>query len=400
MSLTLLIDLDDTLLSNDINLFQKAYFKRLADALQPWVFFDRMMAAMMSAVQAMITKRTPAGTMEDQFDQIFYPGIGTSKGQLRQVILEFYAVEFPKLRKLTSQRMEAISLIDAVMARGWQVVIATNPLFPKTAIDQRLEWAGFSSGKYHFTHVTTYEEAHFCKPHPAYYAEILGGLGWPDNPVVMVGNSLEDDILPFERVGLPTYWLHDGMSKSYDHLPISSSGPLRGILPWLEMVDMEQPRADFHSQAVIDATLRSTPAVMDGITRQLEAEAWSQRPANGEWNVIEILAHLRDVDREVNAGRIESTIRGENPFLPGTNTDPWVQERNYAAEPGPAALEGLIQSRTHLLELIDGATDEQLAQPARHAIFGPTTLRELLGFIATHDRTHIRQAMNAIKAVA
>jgi len=106
---------------------------------------------------------------------------------------------------------------------------------------------------------------------------------------------------------------------------------------------------------------------------------------------------LRDVDREVNFGRVQQTIRGENPFLPAANTDPWVQERNYTAEPGLAALQGFIQSRTTLLKLLDGASSEDLANSARHAIFGPTTLKELLGFVATHDRTHIRQAWNAIQ---
>ncbi|HBA92836.1 MAG TPA: hypothetical protein DCZ08_14225, partial [Anaerolineaceae bacterium] len=79
MTLTLLIDLDDTLLSNDIDIFQKAYFKRLAEALQPWAPMEKFMPAMMEAVQAMLVKKTPALTMEEQFDQVFYPQIGTAK---------------------------------------------------------------------------------------------------------------------------------------------------------------------------------------------------------------------------------------------------------------------------------------------------------------------------------
>jgi len=397
MNLIVMIDLDDTLLVNDIEQFLKHYFKRLSDILLPWVTADRMMAAMMAATQAMQSKTLPALTLEEQFDQVFYPQIGVPKDQLKDTIDTFYSVEFPKLRDLTAPQPNAVQLIKAVKEHGWKIVIATNPLFPRTAIEQRLEWAGLPSGEIGFDWVTSYENSHFCKPHTAYYAEILGRLGWLSEPVVMVGNSIEHDILPAQKLGIPTFWLHESGNGNSSQTPMSSFGAIDDILPWLEKISMESPSPDFQSMPAVLATLQSTPAVMETLTRGLPAYVWSHRPADNEWNVIEILAHLRDVDREVNLGRIEQTIRGENPFLPGTNTDSWVQERNYAAEPGPKALKGFLRSRTELLALISNASGDQLAQPARHAIFGPTTLKELLGFIATHDRTHIRQAINAIR---
>lgn len=58
MSLTLLIDLDDTLLSNDIDAFQKVYFKLLSQTLLPWVSSENMMEAMMAAINGMLEKKT------------------------------------------------------------------------------------------------------------------------------------------------------------------------------------------------------------------------------------------------------------------------------------------------------------------------------------------------------
>jgi FMN phosphatase YigB (HAD superfamily) len=397
MTLTLLIDLDDTLLSNDIDVFQKAYFKLLSQALQPWVPSEKMMPAMMAAIQAMATKKSPALTMEEQFDAVFYSRIGVPKAELIDTIHQFYAETFPELRKYTALKPEAIELVHEAKKRDWDVVVATNPLFPYTAIEQRLEWAGLPPKEAGFKWVTSYETAHFCKPHPAFYAEILGQLNWPSSPAVMVGNSLEDDILPAENLGLATYWLHEGDFNSPGRNPFSQTGSFSNISGWAENIEREQPITDFQNETAIFATLQSTPGVLENLASSLTPAVWAQRPAESEWNFIEILAHLRDVDREVNFGRVQQTIRGENPFLPGANTDPWVQERNYAAEPGPSALEGFIQSRTTLLNLLDGASPADLMQPARHAIFGPTTLKELLGFIATHDRTHIRQAWNAIQ---
>lgn len=395
MTLTILIDLDDTLLANDIDAFQKIYFKRLADALLPWATPETMMLAMKAAIKGMLEKKTPALTLEEQFDLVFYPALGTSKSELAEVIRHFYAETFPQLQELTAPKPDAVDLIETAFQRGWNVVIATNPVFPRTAVIQRLEWAQLSPSKYPFELITSFETAHFCKPHPAYYAEILGRLNWPQYPVVMIGNSFEDDIQPVETIGLPTFWLRENEMVQWRG-SWSQTGPLTAVLPWLEKIDAEQPRYDFSSAGIILATLQSTPAVFAEIARGLTREAWIHRPDEFEWNLIEILAHLRDVDREVNLDRILTTIRGDNPFLAGANTDPWVQERKYTTEEGTAALAGFTESRTQLLALIDGVDDDTLRQPARHAIFGPTSLKELLGFIATHDRTHIQQASNTI----
>ena len=74
-------------------------------------------------------------------------------------------------------------------------MIATNPLFPRTAIYQRLEWAGLPPDKYPFSLIPSYETFHFAKPNPTYFAEFLTISGWPDGPMIMVGNDLEHDIL-------------------------------------------------------------------------------------------------------------------------------------------------------------------------------------------------------------
>jgi len=61
---------------------------------------------------------------------------------------------------------------------------------------KRLEWAGIPAFDYPYDLITAYENMHFSKPHSAYYAEILGQLGWEEGLSAMVGNSLTDDLLP------------------------------------------------------------------------------------------------------------------------------------------------------------------------------------------------------------
>jgi len=402
MTLAVLIDLDDTLLSSNQDQFLEQYFHELSSALSPYVKPERMMQAMSSAVRAMLAKKDPPGTMEDVFDQVFYPGIGIQKAELTEILDEFYQVRFPRLAPLTSQRPEAIQLIEKALNRGWQVIIATNPLFPATAIHQKLAWAGLPTATHPFAWITDYSTAHFCKPNPAYYAEILALFCWPESPVVMVGNDLEDDISPAEAIGMPTYWLCENPCREipFQRHPASSQGPISSLETWLEHIEHENLLPILDSTIAIKSTLATTPAAITTFTKRVAESRWNQRPLKDEWSLTEIICHLRDVDRDVNMQRIQSILSDRNPFIPGADTDPWVQERDYASERGPDALNSFTEIRTEILHMLESTDMSDWGKSAQHAIFGPTTLQELVNFIATHDRMHIKQVWKTIQAVS
>lgn len=402
MSLTVLFDLDDTLLGNDMLPFIQRYFELLGKALHPQVNPQRFMRAMNAAVQAMLVKKLPPCTLEQTFDALFYPGIGVSKADLRPVIDRFYREIFPQLQSLTTHRPQAVELVEAVFAKGWQSIIATNPLFPRTAIEQRLAWAGLPADQYRFAKITTFENAHFCKPHPAYYAEILAELRWQQPPAVMIGNSLEDDILPAEQLGLPTFWLCEEaeVNCKMERHPFSRSGRLEQVFPWLEAINTAAQPSTFDSINAILATLQTTPAVIDTFSRSISPDQWRQRPAAKDWALTEIVCHLRDVDREVNLDRIDAVLAGSRPFLPAAMTDGWVEERNSIQENGASALAEFAEVRSTMLEKLLVLTEADWQKTARHAIFGPTTLKELLSFVATHDRIHVNQVWDTLQAVA
>ena len=397
MTFTVLLDLDDTLLGNDIDRFIKGYFSTLSQALSSFVKPEVMLAAMKNAVNGMLTKQTPGGSLENTFDRIFYSQIGIEKPQLIPVIEKYYRSVYPTIQNLTERREEAIELVKAALQNGWKIVIATNPLFPKTAIDQRLRWAGLPTEENSFSLVTTFENSHFCKPNPAYYAEILASLRWPEGPVVMVGNTLEHDILPPESLGIPTYWVNPNPSENApSRNELSSGGYLKDCLKWLEKISATEYQPPFNQSSALLATLQSTPAVLDTFSSGLALQRWNQRPAPEEWSFTEVLCHLRDVDLEVNIERIKTILTEKNPFIPGVFTDPWVEERKYVKEDGQETLLEFTIARTQLLVLLQNIDNSAWLDPARHAIFGPITLLELVGFIATHDRTHVKQAWDAL----
>jgi FMN phosphatase YigB (HAD superfamily) len=395
----LLFDLDNTLLYNEMNFFLGAYLKALGKHLSSRIAPEKMIPLLMAGTEKMIRKKSPAQTLEEAFDQVFYPAMGIPKEELAEEIRIFYTDVFPDLKNITQVRPEAVRLIDFAFQNDYPVVIATNPLFPRKAILHRLDWAGVPAEKYPYRLVTSYESFHFAKPNPAYYAEILAQLGWPERPVLMIGNSLEDDILPASQIGIPGFFLTDQpVAFPEGNHTYSSQGSFDQIQSWIEECGEREVEQAPRTVVAQLSVLRSTPAALETLTSNFDEQAWKQKPAGDEWCLTEIVAHLRDVDREVNLPRLEKVFQEDNPFLPGVDTDPWAKERQYILENGLSARQEFLSVRTQLLKMLSDLSEIGWHRPARHAIFGPTEVTELAGIIATHDQLHIHQSFETIHA--
>jgi FMN phosphatase YigB (HAD superfamily) len=391
MTLTLLLDLDDTLLDSNMDTFIPAYFEALSGALEGWVSPDVMLPALMGGTRRMMANEDPRSTLREVFDAYFFPKLGIERESLQAAIDQFYDEVFPSLQKLTTPRPDAVALVEWAFGQGFRVAISTNPLFPLKAIHHRMRWAGLAPDRYPFSLVTSYEGFHFTKTTPAYYAECLSQLGWPDGPVVMIGDDDGMDITPARAAGLPVFWVRKS-SSDVDRSVELPQGTIADVRSWLEKVDHETLRPTLQEPPAILAALRATPAALAALTRYLPDEKWHCYLKPGEWCLVEIMCHLRDVEQDINHTRLQAILKEENPFIAGVVSDDWVEERQYARQDGKTALEEFTRARLQTLDFLSRLGAEW-ARPARHAIFGPTTLRELVKFIVEHDQAHIRQTL-------
>jgi hypothetical protein len=216
-------------------------------------------------------------------------------------------------------------------SQGFRIAIATDPVFPRKATYHRLRWAGLEPEQFEI--VSSFEHFHFTKTHPAYYAEVLGRMGWPEGPVLMVGNDLERDIRPAQMLGLATYHV--------DEEPASPSGPeagARGKLAdlrlWIESTNLASLTPSFKSVDSVLGILSATPAVINGLSCGLDSSAWSHEPASNEWSFGDCL-YLRI--RAKSISKIELFNRQNEPFIPRPDTSIWASQR-LSAEDGAAAL--------------------------------------------------------------
>lgn len=401
MRYTLLLDLDDTLLQNNIDRFLPHYLDAWGRFVAPWVEPQRFINALLAGTKAMSANRSPDCTLQEAFESVFFPRLGLPEAHFRQLAERFYAEVFPTLQPLTSPEPAGVPLVEEAQRRGYPVAIATNPLFPLTAIQQRLAWAELPVERYSFDLVASYETFHFVKPDPAYFAEVLARLGWPDGPAVIAGDDVEREVAAGRKLGLPVYWLEQpGVTVPSEVDGPSARGRLDGLLPWLDRAQPESLLPDFSAPNALLAILRSTLAALDTFCRSLDPRLWIERPKADEWSLTEVLCHLRDVETDVNLARVQKVLAETNPFLPGEDTDAWAAERNYAHQDGRRALVEFTAARLRLVELLEALDASGWQRPARHAIFGPTRLVELVGILAAHDRLHVRQVKTLVDGLA
>ena len=204
---TVLFDLDGTLLPMDQDEFVNAYMSLLAKKLAPQGYDPKhLIAAIWAGTKAMV-ENDGQKSNEEVFWEDFCHIFGPDARKDEPLFEEFYATDFAQARTVCRLAPEAAQIVALLKEKGVKPVLATNPLFPTIATRQRIRWAGLEPED--FAAVTTYENSRFCKPNPEYYRELLAKLGKAPENCLMVGNDVDEDMIPARAVGMQVFLLTD-----------------------------------------------------------------------------------------------------------------------------------------------------------------------------------------------
>jgi len=233
----LLFDLDDTLLGNNMEgAFLQRYLdmltRRIAHLMDPELF----VRLIWDSTEAMTRNNDDTRTLQQVFWDDFSSRTDVPKEKLLPLLMDFYINDFPALEKETRRLPDARPVIQAAFDRGYDVVIATKPLFPRIAIEHRLAWAGIDDFEYAL--ITSYEVMHFCKPHPRYFLEIAERLDHRPEECLMIGNDPADDMAA-GKVGMKTFYIEGtGTKETAPLVAVSARGSLRDLLCYIETGDL------------------------------------------------------------------------------------------------------------------------------------------------------------------
>ncbi|MBX6353127.1 MAG: HAD family hydrolase [Thermoflavifilum sp.] len=240
MQLTaLLFDLDGTLLPMDLDEFMKGYFKELIPHIAHVVDREKIVKQIWDATMDMIQNEDPNTLNIDVFKKSFFAATGLSEEQIWPLFDEFYENVFGILRHLTQPTDISREICRTAVDKGYDLVIATNPIFPERAIRHRMAWAGIDDIPFRL--VTTMENSHFCKPNPKYYVEILDKLGKSPFECIMFGNDVQEDGIA-GKVGMQTFLVKDCLIDHGDsRIDFTHEGSLEDVLRFVQDLPVLTP---------------------------------------------------------------------------------------------------------------------------------------------------------------
>ena len=210
----ILFDLDGTLINVDLKKFIPGYLKLLASSISHLVRPNKVITKLLKASEA-VNKNNGKKTNEQVFLENFFPIEGYNMEDIKPLFDRFYETNFSKLRIYTSKKPEARSVMNAVFEKGYEVVIATTPVLPLTAIQQRLNWAGV--GDFNYKLITTIENSRANKPNLTYYKHITDFLGYSAKDCLMVGD--EDKDMMAKNIGCQTFLIYSSNTDLNSEIP-------------------------------------------------------------------------------------------------------------------------------------------------------------------------------------
>ena len=226
-----LFDMDGTLLPMDVKSFEKLYFKTLAARVAPRGYQPQALVDGILRGTAAMIRNDGTALNSEVFWRVFADIFGEKAYQDVADFDEYYRTDFVAAKAACGLNPKAAEVVHALKGRGLTVVVATNPLFPEVAQQQRLSWAGLTPNDVDL--ITHYDNSHYCKPNLKYYEEVLTKLNLRGDECLMVGNDVGEDMIARElgmRVFLVTDCLLNPDGKDISVYPHGTFADLKAYL--------------------------------------------------------------------------------------------------------------------------------------------------------------------------
>ena len=198
----ILFDMDGTLLPMDIDVFTKAYFVKLTKKIIPHGYDSELLIRGVWHGMGAMIKNDGSCSNEEVFWNVFSGVCGKRAARDRPFFDEFYVNEFNDVKKSCGYDPNAAEAVKAAKESGAIVVLASNPIFPLTAQQNRARWAGIDPAL--FDYLTSYENCRFCKPDLRYFKDIADSIGVLPEECLMIGNDVDEDMCAAD-LGMDTF---------------------------------------------------------------------------------------------------------------------------------------------------------------------------------------------------
>ena len=206
-----LFDLDGTLLPMDMKYFIELYVAAFCKCLAPVTKIESKPLIFWRTMNSRCKR--DMRVFSDNFDS-------------------FYRGEFSVCRAATKVQPLAKVVVDYIKKRGGRIIVATNPIFPKSSTYTRIEWAGLNVND--FSYITTYDNSSACKPNLNYFEEVCSVCGIHPEESLMIGNDVDEDMIS-SRLGFDTFLVTDCLiNRSDKSLSLFRHGDFEDLFDFIQ----------------------------------------------------------------------------------------------------------------------------------------------------------------------
>lgn len=198
----ILFDLDGTLINTAQDEFNQKYFESLILKFAKQGYDSQLLTTAVIEGLFVMLQNDGKKTNEDVFWDNFENKTKIKKEIILPTFNDFHNNEYENLNTCIKAIDITGKAIDILRNKGYNLILSTNPLFPKIAIEKRMKWGNIDPN--YFSYITTYENSSYCKPNINYYKQILENNNLNLEETFMFGNDLIED-LAIENLGITCY---------------------------------------------------------------------------------------------------------------------------------------------------------------------------------------------------
>jgi hypothetical protein len=138
--------------------------------------------------------------------------------------------------------------------------------------------------------------------------------------------------------------------------------------------------------------LRATPDALKASLKGLPRAVLLWTPAPGKWSILEIVCHLRDMERDAYLARYRRILEEETPQLPDADGDLYSLENDYRSQKLSEVVRDWTRLRREVLRLLSKVKREEWERAGIHETAGRLTMAD---FVRRHaignDEAHLDQ---------
>jgi hypothetical protein len=150
---------------------------------------------------------------------------------------------------------------------------------------------------------------------------------------------------------------------------------------------MSQFKDDIWSEDL--QVISRTPENLRPLLANLTEPLIRVRLSPDQFSAVEQICHLRDIDAEAYAIRIERLLSENSPHLPDIDGSQLAVERQYNEQDIQVALQSFAETRAKIVAMLKNLPEAQKDRSGHLETVGEVSVRRVLGMMREHDESHL-----------